>query len=1240
MAEFLFASALNKTEDFRLASNVAGAGAFDDLVFRYRLREPDVWKTCFIQLKHKKNGGKIQRSSLTQISGDFSLYKYFKSYCEIKNKADKEFSVEQYGQFGEFEFVIYTNGNMESNSPLQGGDSDPLSILSSGTENGKYITFDETRDKEIFGFFEEFSGYHKHIGELESQLKSRNSADKAINETIKKFQNSVKNETMLRMLKGLKKKVNTDVETTFIDEMAQCDFTLYKEFLSKVKIFQSQSYEKSLKGLIEKELQGACKASPSVSNFIYMQFAEGFSKWMEKEGNVVWLNKNSQLWQEVHKQMTSKINGISKPEFQETDTYGIRFNQHHLQKLSNAIKQNTVLNIVTNSNIRTLQILKTYQALDNLGYKNSLFIGTKSLMCPCKWSDVLVVDCGSDGNVAHRVMDILQKCADCKKGINRVENLVDDLQIYRKKLILISSQQMTPVSQEMLRNISYFEDNFDISDLDEKSQKLILERPVNFQGTIIPLSTLVGSDPPESIKALVDSDVISILLSDEHELSVGRLLGDHPKYYVPRVLQHQVYLMEDILKVAGEAITFAVSGLQAEELKKYMPADEKICEFVYDESERNHNFMIDFVFSKTVLRPELENTNAYNEAGQNVKPEEVRYIILGNKNPESEFRELKKLCRNVHWIHVEEGSFLWRDTNGTVDIIRGYIDNTKHQKYDKKSVVEHNDRTMLLVADPGMGKSTFLSNMAYEIKKWNTSVWVLKINLNEHTKELDDIEFEQDCIDKCKTFLWSAAHSSEQDALNVTKEIFPQALDQTGKMVIIFDGFDEINPDYNPKGEALIKAIRDATASKIWISSRYSYREELENIVRNFAFTLPPFTPENQIKFLEKYWSEVTGISNKVNLQLFAKQLRSLCSQNFSDHDGEFTGIPLQTMMLGEAFVNEAKGYCCSEKFKLPEKLNLLSLFKKFTEKKFDIYFRDKNKMDSSTQEVKMEKQIFFEIHVTSALLSLFSPNEVNGLLGTNKSRNLIETMWVSYERKVQMVGIITDTTDRKTHFIHRCFAEYFAAKWFTDNFEQCEEFISDILFKSMYKVTRNIFDRMLAEGSEIHEFVLNNDTQALEEHLTKKKYINILDKGGRSALHLAASYNSTCIQQLVSIPRIDVNKPDEVLKWTPLRYADRTKSWMAMDILLQIGANPDGIVFTRQQAKTQEWGQAALWECASKGHINLLEFMLNSGIEVNASVEVPDNIHEKRTLVHRAISCGQVEVVKFLVKRGADINL
>ena len=81
-------------------------------------------------------------------------------------------------------------------------------------------------------------------------------------------------------------------------------------------------------------------------------------------------------------------------------------------------------------------------------------------------------------------------------------------------MILLSTRQKDSNFQEKLRNISYFEDICDISVVDEKLQKLILERPVNFQGTNVALSTLVGTVPPDSIKALVDSDFLSILLSN------------------------------------------------------------------------------------------------------------------------------------------------------------------------------------------------------------------------------------------------------------------------------------------------------------------------------------------------------------------------------------------------------------------------------------------------------------------------------------------------------------------------------------------------------------------------------------------------------------------------------------------------------------------------------------------------------------------------------------------------------
>jgi hypothetical protein len=87
MASFLFAPGLNNTEKFQLISKVNGAARdFDDVVFKNKLKEQDICKKCFIQLKHKKNKYTIHRSSLKQLSGDFSLFKYFESDCQFKVK--------------------------------------------------------------------------------------------------------------------------------------------------------------------------------------------------------------------------------------------------------------------------------------------------------------------------------------------------------------------------------------------------------------------------------------------------------------------------------------------------------------------------------------------------------------------------------------------------------------------------------------------------------------------------------------------------------------------------------------------------------------------------------------------------------------------------------------------------------------------------------------------------------------------------------------------------------------------------------------------------------------------------------------------------------------------------------------------------------------------------------------------------------------------------------------------------
>jgi hypothetical protein len=74
------------------------------------------------------------------MSGDLSLFKYFDSYCKIKRKCSTGSSMKHFSLYDYFELIIYTNIRIESNSALQGADSDPVSVLSSGTNCVKCIT--------------------------------------------------------------------------------------------------------------------------------------------------------------------------------------------------------------------------------------------------------------------------------------------------------------------------------------------------------------------------------------------------------------------------------------------------------------------------------------------------------------------------------------------------------------------------------------------------------------------------------------------------------------------------------------------------------------------------------------------------------------------------------------------------------------------------------------------------------------------------------------------------------------------------------------------------------------------------------------------------------------------------------------------------------------------------------------------------------------------------------------------
>jgi len=249
---------------------------------------------------------------------------------------------------------------------------------------------------------------------------------------------------------------------------------------------------------------------------------------------------------------------------------------------------------------------------------------------------------------------------------------------------------------------------------------------------------------------------------------------------------------------------------------------------------------------------------------------------------------------------------------------------------------------MLIADTAGMGKTTVLTHLSKQMKQKFPTYWVVRIDLNDHTDVLETqvkqkigtVEF------LCEKLL--------KLCCPFEKELFKQCcqgLEEATKVVLMFDGFDEISPNYK---ETVLDLLQDLNPLKqpwieqLWVTTRPHLREELEDNLQQLCYTLEPFSEDNQVGFLTKFWHKHSKLveGNQQQLETYARALIEKLAKSISDKKKEFTGIPLQTRMLAEAFEKEVKTYCLSQKSEpeLPKQLRLVDLYRKLIKEKMNIF--------------------------------------------------------------------------------------------------------------------------------------------------------------------------------------------------------------------------------------------------------------------------------------------------------------
>jgi hypothetical protein len=424
---------------------------------------------------------------------------------------------------------------------------------------------------------------------------------------------------------------------------------------------------------------------------------------------------------------------------------------------------------------------------------------------------------------------------------------------------------------------------------------------------------------------------------------------------------------------------------------------------------------------------------------------------------------------------------------------------------------------MVIADKSGMGKSTFLTHLSKQIMNKYPAHWLVRIDINDYTKQLEAQKGQK--MDKGDVLEFVSREVLKLES-NLEKELFRKGFEGKGlnKVVVMVDGFDEVCPLYKETVIDMLQILKQTSIEQLWVTTRPHLKEELEDNLQQLSYTLKPFYEVEQVEFLKKFWLHNLNLkdSNQHRLEIYAEALIRKLAQSISDKDKQFTGNPLQSRMLAEAFEEEFISFYKSGKSQpeLPHKLHLLGLYRRFIDRKYDIYFWEKSKtpagnMAAGEQRGRDLKCIEIE-HQYLALLALFTEDQVRSLD--------IDRNFTFLDEEFARIGIVQRNNDGKPQFIHRTFAEYFVAEFvikkLTNKMKQQNVLIDMVLLAADYQVTRNFFNGMLG-NSKPSTLVLEEYGKKIDERWNEVEVHKTL-RGVKTELHTAAEEDNANIVGLL----------------------------------------------------------------------------------------------------------------------------
>ncbi|GAB6032265.1 hypothetical protein CHUAL_010907 [Chamberlinius hualienensis] len=993
------------------------------------------------------------------------------------------------------------------------------------------------------------------------------------------------------------------------------------EFLAKLKFAVNQPSETELSIILKQEIGDSIDLNLKDNDFPLSDIQTTILDWMKSRESYFMTHEIGQeIFDVVRRKISSLILiGPTIDYCNKMADFDIQFNADALLNLNSFLASDDKILIYVNHHDTTLSALKLHQILTRnkqpdgsyicLSMRTLTNIDIRAVMAfNSETTNVLVINCENTAGICD-VSLLLKLTEICHKNSNKkiivMVNNADSLAV----------KILESASSCLLKKVDSFNN---LVDLDLESQSKILQLVVYFQNFRLNMSHIIWND---QLKLLIDSNVLLNYIY-KNQIAIGKNLkdlSDTKDYYIDRTFNRQVTIKSEVFKNSTDV--FMIANIDENVLSQFGLFRQDI--------QRYSNGILQF--------------NRF-----------TQFVIIDSNAEVDKYFEL--LCHNEHYlghnIHllINNSDLLqWLKSSGSIASIRSYIDLKVTQQCQPNAIGDIAENVVIIAAEPGMGKTTVLTYLAQQTKTLNPIDWIARINLNECTTQLHQINIEN------KETVIGFLRSALQLETKFEQDLFNCYFSFPNRVAVLFDGYDEIIPLYKDKVIAILKLLND-DQHFLWVTTRPHMRYQLEDNLNTVSHVLAPFTKSDQETFLTKYWHKYSQHVNRLNS--FIEKLLQLIAKSIRDEDLQFMGVPLQTKMIAEIFERDLEAFCqavSEDEFKLPEKLDLCQLYDKFILTKFDIYWVGKRTVDTTSAYESNIKDNFYSSvfvieHELASLYALFSKVKSDKLLNRSQIAQ-VNNFVKKVDDGLEKTGIINQVCNGRPEFVHRTFAEYFAAKFFSDNFNNMKinQFLKQILFEDIGKVIRRFLDRFFATSSsdvncyQIHMLTLNNDVDQIEKILqTSSVDVTEPDIAGRTALHLAAAYGYKSIVELLVKFSSDslefINQKDELFNWSAIAYADNEERWEVVEQLLTMGADETDLCRALNISETvdKRYKEGSLLHLtANYNYQRLAKIIIDANKEL---VNMRSKSFYNRTPLHIAVKCGHFEIVKLLVKNKADV--